>query len=241
MHITPAMMQRQSWTVLGFLLMLLSVFSLSNNTWTNQVDSNKQTPALEDQNSVAHASCGYLVTEVLVLGTPGASSPIATLKCDEDVTIIYDEVGFYKVQVGNGRQGYISRMFVTNPKQRDSVRDSTHKGIARVGLGGIAPPTCSHCPDPKYTAAARSAKYEGTISLEAVITTDGKVTNVRAVQVTTLDKQVVGIPALDRAWVSLEETAIDSVKQWQFKPAHDTDGKPVAVLVPIEISFRFIK
>jgi protein TonB len=106
---------------------------------------------------------------------------------------------------------------------------------------GLPPPTCSHCPDPKYTAEARSAKYEGNIVLEAVITTEGKAAYVRAIRVTTLNKQIVGTRTLDRAWVSLEETAIDAVKQWRFKPAQNTDGKPVAVLVPIEISFRFIK
>jgi TonB family protein len=176
-----------------------------------------------------------------VLATPGASSPIATLKCDEDVTIVYDEVGFYKVQVGKGTQGYISHLFVTNPMQKLLVRDGSHDGIARVGTSGIAPPTCSHCPDPKYTAEARSAKYEGNIVLEAVITTEGKAAYVRAIRVTTLNKQIVGTRTLDRAWVSLEETAIDAVKQWRFKPAQNTDGKPVAVLVPIEISFRFVK
>jgi hypothetical protein len=73
-----------------------------------------------------------------VLATPGASSPIATLKCDEDVTIVYDEVGFYKVQVGKGTQGYISHLFVTNPMQKLLVRDGSHEGIARVGTSGIA-------------------------------------------------------------------------------------------------------
>jgi hypothetical protein len=234
-------MQRQSLTVLGLPLTLLSVFSLLNNPWAGQVDSNKQTPGLEDQTSVAHASCGFLVTEVLVLGAPGASTPIATLNCDEEVTIIYDEVGFYKVQIAKGTQGYISHLFVTNPMQKLLIGDGSHEGIARVGTSGISPPTCSNCPDPKYTPEARSAKYEGNIVLEAVITTEGKAAYVRAIKVTTLDKQVVGTQALDRAWISLEEIAIDAVKQWRFKPAHDTDSKPVAVLVPIEISFRFFK
>ena len=89
-------------------------------------------------------------------------------------------------------------------------------------------------------AEARSAKYQGNIVLEAIISTEGKVTYVRAVQVTTLDKQVVGPPSLDRAWVSLEETSIDSVKQWRFKPALGTDRKPVAVFAPIQITFRLL-
>jgi len=233
-------MQLQSWKVVGFPLLLLSVFSLSNNVCTGQVDSQKPSAASEDQRSVAHVSCGFQATEVLVLAVPGAPPVIAAVKCDEELTIIYDEVGFYKVQIRNATQGYISKLFVTNSNQQTPVHDGSHEGVAHVSIKGIAPPSCTHCPDPKYTVEARSAKYQGNIVLEAVITTEGKVTYVRAIQVTTLDKQVVGTPALDRAWVSLEETAIDSVKQWRFKPAHGTDGKPVAVLVPIQITFRLV-
>jgi hypothetical protein len=229
-------MPLQSLTVFGFPLMLLSIFPLSNNRWASQVDSTKPTVASDDQTALARASCGYQATEVLVVGTPGLSSPIAAVKCDEELTIIYDEVGFYKVQIGKGTQGYISHLSVANPNQKAPARD----GIARVGTSGITPPSCSHCPDPKYTPEARSAKYQGNIVLEAIITTEGKVTYVRALQVMTLDKQVVGTPALDRAWVSLEETAIDSVKQWRLKPAHGADGKPIAVLVPIQITFRLV-
>jgi outer membrane biosynthesis protein TonB len=214
------------------------VSTLSNNPSPSQIDSIKQTPPSENQIPVSRASCGYQATQVLVFGTPGPSSPIGTVKCDEGVTIIYDEVGYYKVQVANGTQGYILRLFVTNPIQEASVGDGSHEGIVRVGASGIAPPTCIHCPDPKFTPEARKAKYQGNIELEVIITREGKVMYVRAVQVTTLDKQVVSTAALDRAWVSLEETAIDSVKQWLFKPAHATDGTPVAIVVPMEVTFR---
>jgi periplasmic protein TonB len=162
------------------------------------------------------------------------------VKCDEDVTIIYDEVGFYKVQVGSGTQGHISQLFVSNPKREALVRDGSYKDIVRSGTSRIVPPTCSHCPDPQFTPEARSAKYQGIIVLEALISTEGNVTYARAVRVTTLDKRVVGSPSLDRAWVSLEETAIDSVKLWRLKPACGTDGKPVSVRVPIQITFRLL-
>ena len=227
-------------TVFGFPLMLLSVFSLSNFLSASQLDSNKQTLVSDGQAAVSRASCAYQSTEVLVLKAPGISSPIDTVKCDEEVTIIYDEVGYYKVKIGNGKQGYISRLFVTNTKQTGSNDHEKHEGIAYVGQSGITPPACTHCPDPRYTPEARSAKYQGDIVLEANITTDGRATNVRAISVKTLDKKVVGVPSLDRAWASLEETAIDSVKQWKFKPSYGTDGKPILVLVPIEMSFRLV-
>jgi hypothetical protein len=214
------------------------VSTLSNNPSASQVNSIQQTPPSENQIPVARASCAYQATQVLVLGTPGASSPIGTVKCDEDVTIIYDEVGYYKVQVANRTQGYISRLFVTNPIQKASVGDGSLEGIVRAGTSGIASATCIHCPNPNFTPEARKAKYQGTIELEVSISSEGKVVHVRAVQITTLDKQVISTAALDQAWVSLEETAIDSVKQWLFKPAHATDGTPVAIVVHMEVTFR---
>ncbi len=232
-------MQLQSCKVVGFSLLLLSVFSLSQKVSRGQGDSQKPSGASTDQSSLTHALCGFQGTEVLLLRIPGAPSG-TSVKCGEELSIIYDEVGFYKVQIRNAAQGYISKAFVATSDQQTPVDNENYRGVARVGLNGVAPPTCAYCPDPKYTAEARLAKYQGNIVLEAIITIEAKAAYVRAVQVTTSDKRVVGTQTLDRAWVSLEEAAIDSVKQWRFKPAHDTDGKPVAVLVPIEITFRFI-
>src|ERR1700693_1177980 len=94
-----ATMPQQSRRVFGFPILLLSIFSLSNILSASQLDSNKQTLAPDGQTSVSRASCAYQSTEVLVLKTPGISSPIDSVKCDEELTIIYDEVGYYKVKI----------------------------------------------------------------------------------------------------------------------------------------------
>jgi outer membrane biosynthesis protein TonB len=233
-------MRLKSWITFGFPLLLLSVFSPLNKLTASQADSKKAPAASEDLTSVAHASCGFQATEVMVLDIPGTASPIATVKCDEVVTIIYDEVGFYKVRLSNGAQGYISHAFIADSNEKPPVSNGTHESIARAGASGTVPPSCMHCPDPKFTREARSAKRQGIIILEVIISTDGKATSVRAIQVRTLDKQVIGAQYLDRAWVSLEETAIDSVRKWQFKPAYGSDGKPLTVLTPLEMTFRLV-
>jgi TonB family protein len=61
--------------------------------------------------------------------------------------------------------------------------------------------------------------------LQAVITVDGRVTEV----------QVVKGPGL-----GLEEKAIEAVKDWRLKPAMGPNGKPVPVIVPLEITFRLL-
>jgi protein TonB len=101
----------------------------------------------------------------------------------------------------------------------------TGGGYFRPGTGGVGYPTCAYCPDPKYSEEARKAKYSGTVTLQVVITPDG-----RAIEI-----QVVKGPGL-----GLEEKAVEAVKQWRFKPALGPNGKPVAVVVPIEVLFRLL-
>jgi len=101
----------------------------------------------------------------------------------------------------------------------------TGGGYFHPGTGGVGYPSCAYCPDPKYSEEARKAKYQGTVVLQAVITADG-----RAIEI-----QVVKGPGL-----GLEEKAVEAVKQWRFKPALGPSGKPVAVVVPIEVTFRLL-
>jgi TonB family protein len=61
--------------------------------------------------------------------------------------------------------------------------------------------------------------------LQAVITPDGRATEI----------EVVKGPGL-----GLEEKAVEAVKTWRFKPAIGPNGKPVAVIVPIEVTFRLL-
>jgi protein TonB len=40
--------------------------------------------------------------------------------------------------------------------------------------------------------------------------------------------------------LGLEDKAIEAVKNWRFKPALGPNGKPVATLTPIEVTFRLL-
>lgn len=101
----------------------------------------------------------------------------------------------------------------------------TGGGAFRPGTGGVGYPSCVYCPDPKYSEEARKAKYQGTVVLQAVITPDGRAINI----------EVVKGPGL-----GLEEKAVEAVKLWRFKPAAGPGGKPVPVIVPIEVTFRLL-
>jgi hypothetical protein len=202
------------------------------------IDSQKPSGAAGGQLYGAHASCGFQTTEVPVIAVPGVSSEIAAVKCDETLTIIYDESGYYKVRTGNGKKGYISHASVYDPDEVNSAADGGSQGVARAGVNGVAPPSCAHCPEPRYTREASGKKYQGDIVLEAIISAEGNTTLVRAVRVLMPDKTVIDATALDRGWVSLEETAIDAAKTWRFNPTYGPNGQPITVLASIEISFR---
>jgi outer membrane biosynthesis protein TonB len=41
------------------------------------------------------------------------------------------------------------------------------------------------------------------------------------------------------AGYGLDEQAFNAIKKWKFAPATSrTDGKPVAIIVPVEVTFR---
>jgi TonB family protein len=66
------------------------------------------------------------------------------------------------------------------------------------------------------------AKLQGTVILSLIVGVDGKA---HAIQVA----RSLGL--------GLDEMAIEAVRQWRFDPAKK-DGKPVAVAVDVEVSFR---
>src|SRR5262249_51118815 len=88
-----------------------------------------------------------------------------------------------------------------------------------------AKPKCTRQPDPTYSNAARMAKFKGNIVLRVVISQDGSVS----------DSQI-----LKGAPFGLNKQAMDTVRTWHCEPA-EMDGKPVAIMVPVEISFRVEK
>ncbi|MGA8153129.1 MAG: energy transducer TonB [Terriglobales bacterium] len=94
-------------------------------------------------------------------------------------------------------------------------------GAFRVG-GGVSAPKAIYAPDPEYSEEARKAKYQGTCVLWLVVGPDGKPRDIKV-------SRTLGL--------GLDEKAIEAVKQWKFEPAMK-DGKPVAVQINVEVSFR---
>lgn len=94
-------------------------------------------------------------------------------------------------------------------------------GYFKVG-GGVSAPKAVFTPDPEYSEEARKAKFTGTCVLWLVVGADGRPQQIKVARTLGL---------------GLDEKAIEAVKQWKFEPAM-RDGKPVAVQINVEVSFR---
>jgi TonB family protein len=92
-----------------------------------------------------------------------------------------------------------------------------------AGVGGIGQPSCVACPSPQYSDQARREKITGTVLLHLIVTPEGRAANIQV-------QRSLGY--------GLDEMAVEAVRNWQFKPAVDPEGKPVPVWANIEVTFR---
>jgi protein TonB len=95
----------------------------------------------------------------------------------------------------------------------------------RAGTRGYGNPACLYCPNAQFSDEAVKAKHQGVVLVTALITRDGRATNVHVVKGLGL---------------GLDENALAAVKTWRFRPATGPDGRPAAVEQTIEVNFRLI-
>lgn len=115
-------------------------------------------------------------------------------------------------QMGGVIGGIIAATPVAVPKVATPQRVRVSQGVSEGLL--------VHKVTPSYPPLARSARIQGSVVLQAVISKDGSIQNLRAVS---------GHPMLTPA-------AIDAVKQWRYKPYY-LNGEPVEVETQITVNF----
>lgn len=107
-----------------------------------------------------------------------------------------------------------SGVFLAIPKRKSS------------GFRVFRYPNCDRCPPPMYLSSGSPTMHD-FVQLRVTITEKGMV-----------DQIAVLGPAAN----TVTQNAIDAVKQWQFKPAVDSDGKPFGVrtYITFDLSARDI-
>jgi periplasmic protein TonB len=96
-------------------------------------------------------------------------------------------------------------------------------GFPSAGTGGYGVPACLYCPRADYSDEAMKVKVQGVVELVAVVTADGKVTDVHVAK---------GLG------FGLDEKAMEAVRTWRLTPARGPDGRPAAVREIIEVAFQ---
>jgi TonB family protein len=93
-----------------------------------------------------------------------------------------------------------------------------------IGLGkGVRAPVPVYTPDPPYTKEARSANLQGEVRLEIAVDARGNAFVLR-------DMWPLGL--------GLDESAMETVNTWKFRPALQEDGNPVPVRLFWSVRFR---
>jgi periplasmic protein TonB len=95
-------------------------------------------------------------------------------------------------------------------------------GIYHLGDIGVTPPVAKYTPEPDFSEEARKAKYQGTVTLSAIIGPDGRPRNLRVVR---------------HLGMGLDEKAMEKVRTWLFEPGK-RNGQAVAVAMTLEVDFR---
>jgi protein TonB len=88
---------------------------------------------------------------------------------------------------------------------------------------GATQPTCSYCPLPTYTDEARHGKVQGSVTLQVLVSADGRAQDIRIVK-------GVGF--------GLDERAVETIRSWRFIAARDGAKRAVAAWVTVETVFR---
>lgn len=83
-------------------------------------------------------------------------------------------------------------------------------------------PKAISAPDPEYSVQARENRIQGTVEMSVVVGPDG------LVRESKVEKSL---------GYGLDEQALKALQQWRFEPA-TVDGKPVAVRINVQMSFR---
>jgi TonB family protein len=94
--------------------------------------------------------------------------------------------------------------------------------VYSVKSGEASAPRATHTPDPEFSQEARSAKYQGTMTVSFVVDASGAVRDIAI-------KSPLGL--------GLDEKAVEALSAWSFEPG-TRNGKPVSVELMVEVNFH---
>src|SRR5271166_762118 len=120
--------------------------------------------------------------------------------------------------------GFLGYSSLVCPQETDtslSSPDNAFSGYQRV-TNGITPPKATHAPDPQYPDLPTDTEPRGLVVMLVGVDARGHVGPVRV---------------LRSSAPVFENSAVETVKKWKFKPAKG-EGKAVPVQITVEMKFE---
>ena len=154
----------------------------------------------------------------------------------------------YKPYLLNGQPVEVETSITVNYTLGDSTvvvgpvppADEASAGVKQVG-GDVKGPMVIYEPEPKYTEAGRKAKVQGVVTVSLIVDEHGQPQNVHIVHGLGTGPDGKPDPKLKKAarvaMDGMNQSAVDAVKQYKFKPATE-NGRPVAVYLNVEVNFE---
>lgn len=105
-----------------------------------------------------------------------------------------------------------------------AVQPCSTSPLSRIG-GDVSSPIVLFHVDPQFSEQARAAKFGGVVLVNLTLDICGRPQNVHV---------------LRGVGMGLDESAVNAVKQYMFKPAME-DGKPVPVQLNVEVNFQIFQ
>lgn len=94
-------------------------------------------------------------------------------------------------------------------------------GVMSVG-GGVSAPELIHSVQPEFTAEARAARYQGVVSIQLIVDSNGNPEDLQVVK---------------HLGMGLDQMALQAVRQYKFRPAM-YQGHPVPVRLVVDVNFH---
>jgi TonB family protein len=194
------------------------------------------TPEARADEQAARCYCRQLGADFTVEGTIDASSDAVQLNVKVtrlgDRKSVFD--GTASLPLTSELRANLSKPATTAPVSSQGAKNTWTNPDARPGVDiTVTPHTqgrtkpnpseCTYCPPAQFSGAAVEAKVQGTVLLTIIIDSEGRPAIISVAR---------GLPC------GLNSQALNAVKQWKFKPAEDSDGKPAAVRQMAELTFH---
>ncbi|MGO8932553.1 MAG: energy transducer TonB [Terracidiphilus sp.] len=170
------------------------------------------------RDAIPNAQSDYLDNAITALKAstiqPGTlnGAPVPVLVC---VRAIFSPFRPSSTEIVDCDQGQLRNGF-GGPASSASANDPFKLPI------GAEPPTVIHSVEAEFSDEARRDRIQGVVLLSMIVDEQGMPTEIRVER---------------PAGHGLDENAVAAVSQYRFRPA-TLDGKPIAVRIRIEISFR---